>query len=339
MRDSLTRSAGFFLVAGALLLGGPSHAQPGWSEAAPLPSTRQEIYATTHGGRIFTAGGLAENASAVRDDFLAYDPQGDRWQALAKLPVARHHITLSSLDGRIYAIGGFSGAFPDWQPEASAFVFDVEAAQWRALPDLPVARGEHVSAAVDGRIYVIGGRVGGTPSAASYGEHRDTSRVDVFDPESQTWSRGIDAPSARNSAASAVIDGRIYVVGGRQYLQQPDGSAVNVNSAALEVFDPASGLWSVRAPMPQAAGGLAAAAVDGKLYVFGGEQWTPTKEVFAEGWVYDPATDEWAALPALNVPRHGLAAAAIDGRIHAFGGAAQTGARDVAAHEVLAVTP
>ncbi|APX13998.1 hypothetical protein BWR18_18550 [Tateyamaria omphalii] len=302
-----------------------------------MPSPRQEIYATTHEGLIFTAGGLAEGASAVRDDFLAYDPTSDSWRELPDLPAARHHITLSTLGDVIYAVGGFSGGFPDWRPEASAYAFDLARGEWRDLPNLPVARGEHVSAVADGRIFVIGGRVGGTEGAASFTEHRDTGRVDVFDPATGMWSRGIDAPTARNSAASAVIDGQIYVVGGRQYLGQADGSGVNVNVAALEVFDPETGLWSVRAPMPRGAGGLAAAAVDGKLYVFGGEQWSPSQEVFADGWVYDPATDAWAAMPDLNVPRHGLAAAAIDTRIFTIGGATETGAGDVDAHEMLTV--
>ncbi|MEM1044894.1 MAG: kelch repeat-containing protein [Pseudomonadota bacterium] len=270
---------------------------------------------------------------------MAYDPQTDRWRDLANLPAARHHITLSTLENKIYAVGGFSGAFPNWKPEASAYSYDFETAQWTTLPDLPVARGEHVAAVVDGLLYVIGGRVGGTASATTFAEHRDTGRVDIFEPETGTWLRGIDAPTARNSAASAVIDGKIYVVGGRQFLEQPDGKPASVNVSSLEVFDPGTGLWSVKAPMPRAAGGLGAAVVDGKLYVVGGEQWVPTRAVFADAWIYDPATDEWEAMPGLNVPRHGLAAAAVNGRIYAIAGATETGAGDVNAHEVITVRP
>lgn len=327
------------LCLASVLLAGTGQAQSGWTDAAPLPSPRQEIYATTHDGTIVTAGGLAERASAVRDDVLAFDPRTGAWRALADLPAARHHVTLSTLGDLIYAVGGFSGAFPDWKPEASAYAYDTETGAWSALPDLPVARGEHVAAVAGGRLYVIGGRVAGTSGAATFQAHRDTGRVDVFDPETGVWTRGVDAPTARNSAASAVIDGRIYVVGGRQYLGLPGGGAANVNVAALEVFDPATGLWSVRAPLPQAAGGLAAAAIDGRLYVVGGEQWTPTKAVYADAWVYDPAADAWEALPDLGVPRHGLAAAAVDGRLYAIGGATETGAGDVAAVETLDVAP
>ncbi len=339
MRQSITGPLNAICLIAVLLFSGAAHAQSRWSDAPPLPSPRQEIYAITYNGMIYTAGGIADGASAVRNEFNAFDPRKDLWLELSDLPAPRHHITLSALDGAIYAVGGFSGGFPNWKPETSAYAYDLEAGEWNTLPALPVARGEHVSVTAAGKIYVIGGRVGETPNAAHYKDHRDTSRVDVFDPNSQTWSRGNDAPTARNSAASVVIGDKIYVVGGRQYLEQPNGDAANVNVASLEVFNTKTGLWSRKAPMPKAAGGIAATALDGKLYVFGGEQWTPTKEVFANGWVYDPSADAWESLPDMKTPRHGAAAGAIAGRIFVFGGATETGAGDVAVNEVMAVQP
>jgi N-acetylneuraminic acid mutarotase len=90
--------------------------------------------------------------------------------------------------------------------------------------------------------------------------------------------------------------------------------------------------------MPQAQGGLAAAAFDGKLYVFGGEQWVPDRKVFASSWRYDPPTDRWEPLPDLPTPRHGLGASTVDNRIHVFGGGTQVGGEAAsAAHEVLVI--
>src|SRR5690606_24909940 len=106
----------------------------------------------------------------------------------------------------------------------------------------------------------------------------------------------------------------------------------------LEVFDPATGEWATRAPMPQAQGGLAAAAHGGRLFVFGGEQWVPQQKVFSESWVYDPAADRWSALPALPTPRHGLGAATVDNRIHVMGGGLAVGGNATTAiHEVLTI--
>ncbi len=323
----------------SLILGAPPAALAGggWSTAAPLPTPRQEIYAEVNGGLIYTLGGLADRAQSVLDDFLAYDPVRDEWRELTPMPEARHHITLAVADRRIYGIGGFTGGFPNWKPMDTVFVYDFDAGSWSETTPLPVARGEHISETVDGKIYVIGGRIGRTPAAATYQEHIDTVSVDVFDPQTAVWSKAADAPTARNSAASAVIDGRIYVVGGRHYDIEHDGGAVNVNLAVLEVFDPQTGTWETKAPMPRPSGGISAAVVNGKLLVFGGEQWTPTKLVIASAWLYDPAMDQWSPLPNLKTPRHGTAAAAVGERVFVFGGAVETGAGDVATNETLTV--
>jgi N-acetylneuraminic acid mutarotase len=307
-----------------------------WTKAAPAGLARQELYPEVLDGRIYVAGGLLSPNTGYSAHFEAYEPTKDRWTRLATLPQARHHIALVAEGGLIFGIGGFSGGFPNWQAQSDVYVYDPTVDRWRAGVPLPNARAEGVVAAIQGHVYYIGGRVRVSASASHFNDHADTSLVEVFDPRAGRWTRLKDAPTARNSAASAVIGGRIYVVGGRQALKQPDGSLRQVNVAVLEVFDPATGEWSTRSPMPQAQGGLAAAAHGGKLYVFGGEQWVPQQKVFADNWVYDPATDRWSTLPPLPTPRHGLGAATVGNRIHVFGGGLQVGgnaATDL--HEVL----
>jgi len=310
-----------------------------WAPVAPPLMARQEIYADVYDGKIYSAGGILPDNTEFTDHFEVYHPELDRWTKLAPLPEPRHHITMSSQGDRIYGIGGFFGGFPDWRAQSSVYVYDPTADSWIKGVDLPTPRAEHVAAVVDGKIYVIGGRVRETEDAHHFTTHIDSTLNEVFDPQAGRWSTIAEAPTARNSAAAAVIDGNIYVVGGRQNLKQPDGSMKIVNFANLEVYDPSTNTWAVRAPMPQGQGGLAAAAVGGKLYVFGGEQWTPEKKVFGEAWVYDPEADRWRALPAMPTPRHGLTAAAVGSRIFVFGGAIKTGSGAVAVNEVLVLAP
>jgi N-acetylneuraminic acid mutarotase len=189
---------------------------------------------------------------------------------------------------------------------------------------------------VDDKIYLIGGRVRATEKAQHFNDHIDSVRNEVFEPMTRQWSARADAPTPRNSAASAVIDGKIYVVGGRQFFKNADGTTRQVNVPNLEVYDPNLDRWETRKPMPQAQGGLAATSLNGKLYVFGGEQWVPEQKVFAESWVYDPITDVWEALPPLPTPRHGLGASTVGNRIFVFGGGTKTGGNAATAiHEVL----
>src|SRR5919106_729222 len=77
------------------------------------------------------------------------------------------------------------------------------------------------------------------------------------------------------------------------------------------------GPWTRAAPMPTARSELAAAALDGRIYVAGGIAQWGTSATFE---AYDPATDRWEALPPLPEAPHHLAAAATDDRIYIAGG-------------------
>jgi len=308
-----------------------------WSRAPDATLARQEIYPAVLDGRIIVAGGVLSQAPGFTDHVEAYDVKAGRWTALAPLPEGRHHIALAEAGGKIYGIGGFSGAIPDWRAHATVFVYDAQANRWSAGPSLPQPRAEGVVATVKEKIYFIGGRVPTSPQAAHINEHADTARAEVLDTRAKRWERIPDAPSARNSAAAAVIDNKIYVVGGRQMVEQADGRKRPVNVATLEVYDPAARRWEVKAPMPLAQGGLAAAAHDGKLYAFGGEQFVPTAKVFPDAWVYDPRTDRWSALPAMPTPRHGHGAAVVGNRIFSIGGGEKVGVGASRVLEVLEV--
>jgi hypothetical protein len=327
-----------FALCAAALLTTAAQAQTSlrWETAAPAGVARQELYPEVLDGKIYVAGGLLSPNTGYSAHFESWDPALARWTRLATLPEARHHIALAAAGGRLWGIGGFSGGFPHWRAQSSVFWYEPAADRWHQGPDLPQARAEGVASAVHGKVYLIGGRVPATPGASHFNDHRDTALTQVLDPADGRWRRLPDAPTARNSAASAVIDGRIYVVGGRTAEKQADGTLRQVNVPTLEVFDPARNTWTTRKPMPQARGGLAAATHQGKLYVFGGEQWVPEQKVFADGWVYDPAADRWDALPPMPTARHGLGAATLGNRIHVFGGGLRVGgnaATDV--HEVL----
>lgn len=308
-----------------------------WIEVSPLPAERQEIYADVRDDRIYTLGGLFEGAQSVSNDFLEYDASSDAWTELSPLPEARHHISVAVVEDQLYGIGGFVDGFPNWEAQSTVFVYDFDTAAWAESTPLPEPRGEHTSVVIDGKIYVAGGRFKRTPDSANFNDHFDTASVLVFDPATEEWSAAPDMPTARNSHAAVAIDGKMYVVGGRQFTQQENGEYASVNVASLEVYDPVAESWETLAPLPQAAGGITAAVVDGKLYAFGGEQWVPEQAVIAEAWVYEPAVDQWTAAPDMPTPRHGIAAGAIDDQIFVIGGATAPGAGAVNTNEALLV--
>ncbi len=77
--------------------------------------------------------------------------------------------------------------------------------------------------------------------------------------------------------------------------------------------------------MPTPRGGLAAAALEGRVHVVGGEAFDPGR-TFDAHETYDPAAGHWRPAAPLPTARHGLAAAAAAGRLFVIGGGTKAGA-------------
>src|SRR5437660_366176 len=115
-----------------------------------------------------------------------------------------------------------------------------------------------------------------------------------------TWQTRAPMPVSRQELATGVLNGKVYVVGGR----------AGPSTDALEVYNPQTNTWSTLAPMPTARSGFAAAIVNNELWVFGGED-PQTLVLRAEVEVYSPATNSWRQLPNMPLPRHGIWASVI----------------------------
>jgi N-acetylneuraminic acid mutarotase len=128
-------------------------------------------------------------------------------------------------------------------------------------------------------------------------------------------------PTGRNHLAVDAIGGKLYVAGGRF---DDVGSTM---TAAIEIFDPASGAWTTGAPMPTARGGVTGIAAFGCLYVIAGEgNLAGPPGMFHNVEVYDPRTNTWQRLGDMPLPTHGLTRAAVlGGRIHIPGGSVSIG--------------
>lgn len=306
----------------------PSHA--GWSARSPMPWPVQEIYAGTWGDFIAVAGGLVASQGEggmtlhVEDRMGLYDPATDAWTEGPSLPAARHHPMLIGTGESLWAIGGYrqQAGVGDWINSREVWQLSATGWSWSEVPALPVPQAEAVGLAHGGHVHLISGRSPGGEANAAWTDQVDVATHLVLDGD--RWHEARPCPMARNSAAGAVLDGAMWVAGGR--------TVSGGGTGQLDRYDPADDRWDTLAPIPvspatgvQVGGGLAMAAMQGKLVAFGGEWFRPRAEgggggVFAETWIYDPATDAWTQGPEMRTPRHGLAAASSGGRIYALGG-------------------
>ncbi|WGM90308.1 MAG: kelch repeat-containing protein [Candidatus Bathyarchaeum tardum] len=111
-------------------------------------------------------------------------------------------------------------------------------------------------------------------------------------------------PTARNGFGVAVVNGKIYAIGG---YNRASGSYL----ASNEMYDPATNTWTTKASMPTPRSNFGIAVVDNKIYAIGGG---------AINEVYDPKTNTWETLTAMPTPRRGLSVSTVNGKIWCIGG-------------------
>ncbi len=130
----------------------------------------------------------------------------------------------------------------------------------------------------------------------------------------ELWVKKTPMPTPRSGAACAVVNDKIYVIGG--YLKKEDKYViVGVN----ERYDPKTDRWRKMAPMPSGRSGAATAVVDDKIYVFAGMD--AKGRLVSSVERYDPEKNAWKTVTSMPTPRIVPGAVVIDEKIYVLGGA------------------
>jgi N-acetylneuraminic acid mutarotase len=303
-----------------------------YKKAAPFPEPDEELYGVPANGKMYVIGGWGDGKA--RGVNYEYDPATDVWTKKSPMPRPAHHAALAAVNGKIYAFGGFvapaTTAIPlgaAWEPIADSWEFNPATNSWKALAPLPGKRGSAIAAEVGGKIFVIGGATtmegSKDPFFTAFGPARVLGSNDVYDPATNTWESRNAMSVPRNHAFSGVVNGKIYVIGGRT------GHAFILsatNTDVVEEYNPASNMWSIpKERMPTARSGGASGSDGRRIYVAGGEV-TTTELVgaFRAVEAYEPATNSWTTLPSMPMPRHGVAGAVLGNRFHMVSGMIQS---------------
>jgi N-acetylneuraminic acid mutarotase len=303
-----------------------------WKKGAPFPEPDEELYGVTVNGKLYVIGGWG--GGKARGVNYEYDPATNVWTKKSPMPRPAHHAALAAVNGRIYAFGGFvapaNTAVPvgaAWEPIAEAWEFNPATDSWKPLAPLPDKRGSAIAAEVGGKIYVIGGATtmegSKDPFFTAFGPARVLGTNQVYDPATNKWESRNPMSVPRNHAFSGVVNGKIYVIGGRT----GHGFILSAtNTDVVEEYNPESNMWSIpKERMPTARSGGAAGSDGRRIYVAGGEV-TTTELVgaFRAIEAYEPATNSWVTLPSMPMPRHGVAGAVIGQRFHLVSGMIQS---------------
>src|ERR1700687_5557725 len=145
----------------------PRSPQGKWVKVAPFPQATGELLGVAINGKLYAAQGLLPGfkpAGLVYE----YDPASDAWTQKKPMPHPVHHAAVTALNGKIYVSGG-AGPTPDAsapvirprQPQRSLSTveeYDPATNKWRARAPMLTPCNHMGAEAVNGKIYVIGGR-------------------------------------------------------------------------------------------------------------------------------------------------------------------------------------
>lgn len=266
---------------------------PPWTRLAPLATPRDHPLGVALDGRLYVIGGLARAGDTWLElrDVEVYDPRSGAWTAGARAPAPLASPAGAAIDGRIHVVEASGGA------ETALYVYDPAAAAWSEGPTLLRGLTSAHAAAFGDELYVVGTAPGASRNvaylfdaseqkwyetdapptyrngyafasdgryalfASHYYDGRYDGAMHRFDYTPGTWDLGASMAEARFGAAAAVVDGEVFVMGGRI------GSR---DLRSVEAYDVAKDAWRGIASMPSARSGAAAVALDGAVYVVGG---------------------------------------------------------------------
>lgn len=299
-----------------LLTGAAASAQQ-WHSPAPTgnPEKRHENAVALVDDRLYLLGGRGERPV---DE---YDLTSNTWTPGGKAPMEMHHFQAVTYGGEIYVLGAFTGPYPHETPVPDMYIYNPVKKEWRRGPAIPPdrLRGAAGVTVYRNRLYLVCGIQDG---------HWDghVAWLDEFDPATGAWRTLADAPHARDHLHAAVVDGKLYVAGGR-LSSAKTGKVLNMTVGAVDVYDFRSNTWTTldsTLDIPTRRAGAAAVAFDGKLVLLGGES---DKQVPAHSEVeaYDPRKRQWTKLPVLQQGRHGTGAVTWKKKLYIAAGSANRG--------------
>lgn len=283
------------------ILGGYNVNRVSWSAKAGMPVAASGAAAAVVNGKLYVVGG----SFFLRT--YEYDPNANTWNRKADMPGGGlSDGGAASIGSKIYAVGNpFDG---------NIRIYDQPSDTWSQGATIPSRRQGVRLAAVNGKIYAIGGYL--------YSDGTRSAKIEMYDPASNSWSTKSDMPTARGYAAVAVVGDKIYVIGG-------DGNGGG-SLRTIEIYDPVNDAWSTPviqagANWPYSRGGVAS-VLNGRIYLAGGDTSRTVQE-------YDPASNTWQPMSSMLSAQQFSCGGAVGSKFYVISGYDESGSTVSAVEE------
>jgi len=296
MHSSIKRKGLMVFFAGLAILGfmaiDMSFAQlNSWVPTGSMSSARRDHTATLLlNGKVLIIAGTADK-SGVGQPAELYDPASGLFESAGTTLFWHSQGSTATLleDGRVLIVGG-------WNAQTFAEIYDPVTGLFTATGTLGYPHCYHSATRLpDGRVLIAGGHSQGPPNYCPITENI----CEIFDPSLGTFMRVCDLNLARaGHTATLLDDGRVLLTGGTYTF--PDNPCHGDARNTAELYDPASGTFSLIPMQVGRYGHTATKLMNGKILIVGGPLYAdPSNLPYAD--IFDPGTNTFSPTGPMNI--------------------------------------
>ncbi len=303
-----------------------------WKTGTPQPLGNSEGQSEVVNGKMYSFSGFditKKPAYTPADRAYVFDPEVNTWTLLNLMPKMHPNAAHGGVTHAGFTTDGkdifFGGGYPanangNGQLFGTRYVYKYVVASdtYQRLPNLPIERAAGALEYLDNKLYYIGG--------VNLARNEDQGDVLVLDLNNLNagwrYLSSSPLPNPRNHIGSAVLDGKIYIVGGQH---EQDGKLTTQDD--VHAFDPTTAKWTKVTDLPdidEVPDGLTPGkghitnstfTYNGQLFVLGGEYQflgPYSKSVLA----YDPVSNVWTSYSSMPTVRSSGIAGVINGTLY-----------------------
>jgi len=256
----------------------------------------------------------------------------NQWVTLAQIPAPRQEHSSVAINNTTIAIVGGVTPIGDSSHQSGlettdlVQLYDIPSDTWRTVAPIPYKVNHPNVAAVNGKIYVLGGLVESQTPPEPQPDWVASGECYVYDPTTDTWEELEPMPrgTERGSALMGVYGEMIYVAGGMTFLI-PDHQD---SFTTVTAFNTTSSTWqrlpAHAANLPEGRQHGAGAVVGHTFYVIGG-RWFEKQNVRGTVFkldLHDQAEGWKISEGYMPVPRGGISGTVVGNQFYTFGGEA-----------------
>ena len=234
-----------------------------WPRQLPVPVAASNGAGVIN-GKIYVSGGRGpDELNKPSRALYMFNPSANTWTRKRDIPI----VTINGeqriaglgvtgvINNKLYVVAGCFTLPIEWYYYVEScpplfFRYDPATDGWTRLPS-PFGVNTPTSSPFGA------GVIGGKFYLTANSDLTYDARFSVYDPATNRWTPKPILGRARTGAATAVLGGKLYVMGG--YLEGPPWTHERLDLTS--VFNPATNLWSQRARLPSPRDGIAGATV------------------------------------------------------------------------------